>query len=68
MYSIDEVLQANCTSYSSIPAATLHWYIKGERATQRTLLSYPVQYDRRGRQTAMLGLRYVHKDPSLSFP
>ena len=62
MYSIGDILQANCTSYSSIPAASLQWYIEGEEATQRMLLSYPVQYGRRGRQTTILRLRYVHKD------
>ena len=58
-YNLNDILSANCTSYNSLPAAKLSWYINGEEATSSMLIDYPIVKNIRGLATSTLGLRYV---------
>jgi len=65
-YHTGDILQANCSSERSLPAATLRWYINGEEATKRTLVQYPEVPLQDGLYTSVLGLRLKVRDKLFS--
>jgi len=65
-YKTGDIISANCTSYNSIPAAKLNWYINGEEALSSMLVQYPVKENIQGKLTSILGLRFEVKDKTFS--
>jgi len=65
-YKKGDVISANCSSISSVPAAKLNWYINGEEATASMLVPYPPIRDSRGGLSSVLGLRIRVKENTFS--
>ena len=57
-YNTGDILSANCTSSNSVPAAKLNWYINGEEATDKMIITYPNKINKRGQFSSNLGLRF----------
>ena len=65
-YKKGDLISANCSSYNSVPAAKLNWYINGEEATPSMLIPYPTTQNRRGALSSVLGLRLRVKEKTFS--
>merc|ERR1712013_485689 len=57
VYNRGDILTANCTSFSSFPAARLNWYINGQVAPHRLLKNYEEVTSDDDLTTTVLGLR-----------
>ena len=58
-YKKGDLISANCTSLSSVPAAKLNWYINGQVTPQKHLIEYPLTSSRIQLYSSTLGLRWV---------
>ncbi|XP_065572973.1 uncharacterized protein LOC136035231 [Artemia franciscana] len=58
-YSIGDIVDVNCTSKDSLPAANLTWYINGEPVDRSYLRQYPLEeVQETGLQSITLGLQF----------
>ena len=65
-YKKGDLISANCSSISSVPAAKLNWYINGEEATDNMLVPFPPVQDSKGALSSVLGLRLRVKEKTFS--
>jgi len=65
-YHHEDMLEANCTSPRSLPAASLKWYINNEEATGEMLVYYPFIEEEPKLLTSVLGLRLKMRSGILS--
>ncbi|XP_063866373.1 uncharacterized protein LOC135103706 [Scylla paramamosain] len=57
-YQVGDVVQVNCTSSPSWPAAALLWYINDEPAEMSSLVDYAPITNEKGLETSILGLHF----------
>ncbi|XP_045581611.2 cell adhesion molecule 2 [Procambarus clarkii] len=57
-YHVDDVVQVNCTSSPSKPAASLMWYINDKQADSISLVDYAPVPNAEGLETSILGLHF----------
>ncbi|XP_065567307.1 uncharacterized protein LOC136031546 isoform X2 [Artemia franciscana] len=58
-YSIGDIVDVNCTSKDSLPAANLTWYINGDPVDRSYLRQYPLEeVQETGLQSITLGLQF----------
>nr|XP_053628038.1 uncharacterized protein LOC128685497 [Cherax quadricarinatus] len=57
-YHVGDVVQVNCTSSPSKPAASLMWYINDKQADSVSLIDYAPVPNSEGLETSILGLHF----------
>ncbi|KAK3850810.1 hypothetical protein Pcinc_042509 [Petrolisthes cinctipes] len=66
-YHAGDQVKVNCTSERSRPAASLEWYINGEKVKTESdkLIQYTPVNDSDGLETSRLGLRFTARPQTL---
>ncbi|XP_064115527.1 cell adhesion molecule 2-like [Macrobrachium nipponense] len=57
-YHVGDLVQVNCTSSPSKPAASLRWYINDKQAESSSLVDHAPVTNSEGLETSILGLRF----------